>query len=821
MGWYPAAGIAQENGLLEQGQVQLTLSSFGIGGLAREGDWAGIQVEMLDTGSSSRDIVLRMTIRDEDGDETQYDRVVTANPGVLQSFWLYSWIPFRGSNLDYELKAYAAIDTGNTAVGEYGFRVGRLLGQLPILNSQVQPSSIALGAVVGSNQMSLNQYGFANSSSGHYAMIYGHELIRTSPGLEIQNLPDRWQGLTSLDMLVWSTAGTASTSPARLSPEKARAIRTWVERGGHLVIVLPSSGDPWYVANHPLRNILPNIASPKRQEGVNLELYRPLLTESADVSLPSNAVVHTFQALDDAQPSEAIKVLNGPDDQCVVIRRIFGAGMVSVVGLPLNNGQLRRVGLPDPEAFWHRVLGLRGEVVRPDLITDQQKSVTSDRTALSFDQGLSGAIAKTGRAVQGVFFGIVVFVVYWLVGGPLGYALLKVRNKKQHAWVAFIATTAVFTALAWIGATTMRPKSSDIQHLTLLEQVYGQDTQRTRSWLSVMLPSYGTAVVSLDNPEDRGNFVLEETGNLLTPWSSPESIGTLTTGFPDNSGYRVDSKNPSAIKVPTRATVKSFRADWAGPERWLMPRPVSEPGSTQEPKLTISGMVIEGQISHDLPGALTDVQFFVLGGEVPIQRVGLELGSRMISRAAVFSRIGGGWEPGTVINMSDITKIANNANEGRRLGEFFISAFSFGVNSSSIKNPSGTLTDRLIRGRFISQLQPPRFDAATTDPVGTKLAQRRMLHGWDLGKWFTQPTLIVTGILEVDSDDANPDGMPTPIWINDRKVPTSGKTLISWIYPFDANPPEFIGRPTQITEPDSDSNSDMSPNDDKQSGSQP
>ena len=260
--------------------------------------------------------MLRLAFKDEDGDETQYDRVVTATPGSLQSFWLYCWIPYRGANLEYELKAYQAIDSGNTDVGQFGFRVGRLLGTLPIYNPQIQPATVSIAAVVGKNQLGIDQYGYVVNS--RLAMPYGHELTRTSPGLGVENLPDRWQGLVSMDTLIWSNTETAASSPGRLSPEKARAIRTWVERGGHLVLVLPSSGDPWYSGSHPLRSILPEIATPKRKEGIDLDRYRSMLTESKKTVLPNNAVVYSFEPLATDSKREgqgnhlAMPVLNGP-----------------------------------------------------------------------------------------------------------------------------------------------------------------------------------------------------------------------------------------------------------------------------------------------------------------------------------------------------------------------------------------------------------------------------------------------------------------------------------------------------------------------------
>lgn len=783
-----------------QGEVQLSVNVFGVGGMAREGEWAGVQVQMLDMGSSGRDVLLRIAITDEDGDQTQYDRVVTANPGALQSFWLYVWVPYRSMGSEFELKAFEAIDTGDDEVGQFGFRAGRLLGQVPIYNPQIQAATVGLTAIVGTNQLSLDQYGY--TVGGRLWMLFGHELMRTSAGLSVDSLPDRWHGLLAFDTIVWSTSTTASNDPGRLTPEKARAIRAWVERGGHLVIVLQSSGDPWYLGSHPLRSLLPEIKTPERQEAVSLEPYRTLLTESEDVALPKDAVVYTFEPADDASPQSAIPVLNNPDGQCVVVRKLLGSGMVTVVGLPLNHGQLRRVSLPDPESFWHRVLGMRGEVIRPDMLTEMQNSDVGNRMPVSFDHELSGAIAKTGTAVQGVLFGIVVFVLYWLVAGPLGYALLRARKKKQHAWMAFVASTGAFTALAWIGATALRPKRVNISHLTLLEQVHGQDTQRARSWMSIMLPSYGDAVISATDPQEAQGFGAQESTNLIVPWWNLDSSAVLSKGFPDNSGYRVEARSPSAVRVPTRATVKSFYSETAGPTGWAMPDLLGEPGALKEPKLSVEGLVVSGKIAHDLPGALTDVRVIVVSREVPIVRPGQSLGRRMIAQATVYAPdFGeGGWAPGQTLDMEQITRVGGSDRRALRT-DYFTTAVRYGVDQSTIERSRGSLIDRLIAGRFISQLEPPRFDTTQTDPVGNRAAQRRALHGWDLGRWFTQPSLIIMGVVDVEAQDQNPGAMPAPVWVNGRIPPASGKTIVTWVYPFDPAPPTFLGVSTGDDEP--------------------
>lgn len=778
----------------QQGQgdeVQLSIANFGIGGLAREGEWTGVQVQMQDLGSSSRDIILRLEIPDEDGDLTQYDRVVTANPGVVQSFWLYCWLPFRSVGAEYTLKAFEAIDQGGADdPTEIGFRAGRLLGTFPVYNPRIEPATVGLMGVLGSNQLGLEQYGI--TISGNPWMLFGHELQRTSAGLSIDNLPDRWHGLRVLDTLVWSTATTSAYDPGRLTPEKARALREWIRRGGHLVIVLQSSGDPWYLGSHPLRQLLPAVEPPRRIEGVSLEPYRTLITEDPEARLPDNAVVYSFTPAGDAGRTEAMPVLNGPDGETVVTRRLLGSGMVTVVGLPLNHGQLRRLGLPEPEPFWHRVLGLRGDVLRPDQMTDQQKSDAGRRTLLQFDEGVGRSINKTGTAVQGVFFGIIVFVLYWVFAGPLGYTLLKRRRLTQHAWMGFVLSIVAFTAIAWLGATALRPKRANITHLSFIEQVHGQDTQRTRSFFSAMLPSYGEAKLSAHSPEQDSGFGVEEPSDLLIPWASPDTGAVLGGGFPDNSGYRVQARAPAGLTVPTRATVKAFMSDWAGDSGWEMPHVVGEVGAIGAPELTLDGLVVQGQVVHNLPGALKDVRVFVVSRMAPISRRGQQFGRRIIAQTSVYAPNFGeaGWEPGQAVELRDVTSF-QSADRRQLQSNYFETAVRYGVDNTGILGTRGTLTDRLIAARLLSQFEPPRFGASQGDPVGDRLATRRLLHAWDLGRWFTQPTLIITGVLKVEANNASSDAMPTPVWINGRRVPASGTTLVTWIYPFNPAPPRY------------------------------
>ena len=70
---------------------------------------------------------------------------------------------------------------------------------------------------------------------------------------------------------------------------------------------------------------------------------------------------------------------------------------------------------------------------------------------------------------------------------------------------------------------------------------------------------------------------------------------------------------------------------------------------------------------------------------------------------------------------------------------------------------------------------------------------RRYTHGLDLGRWLTQPCIIVLGVVETPSGSNATD--PLPIYMqrggNWDELDWSGKTVVRWVYPLDSNPPRW------------------------------
>jgi len=691
------------------------------------------------------------------------------------------------------VRAYEANDTG-AGEGLLGYRTGRILGSGTTSAGQgTQRETDSAIAVIGDWDYGLREYQEQTPPPGDWPPS-AHDRVVVVNGVRSAQMPDRWQGLAAFDALVWGR-GTGAYDPGSLTPEQAGAIEEWVKRGGHLIVVLPTTGQEWTgQASNRLRGLLPAMGAPVRHEGVNLEAYRWLLIDRgrpgarAQAVLPGSVVVHELVPAADASEGACTVVLNGPAIPGVtggwplVVRRTVGSGAVSVIGVDLSVASLRASGAPDVETFWHRVLGRRGEfLTQAELDAGNAGNAARSRDPVYFDDDIAGAIAKSGSAAQGVLLGLVLFVAYWLIAGPVGFAFLAKSGRKHLAWPAFLAAIGVFTAIAWTGAAALRPKRVNGTHVTYLEQVAGQDMQRARSWVSVLIPRYGEDTIAVEGE-----------GNLIAPWEeSDTALGGLQT-FPDNRSYRIEARAPSEMSPPTRQTVKQVQVDWAGAERWGMIHAVGvQPGDPPTIGLAKDELrnrtYVKGALEHGMPAALKGVLVVLVERQQTVRAS--PVGNDPIALVRAWSPTGGEWEPGERLNLEQIT--SPNADESTKTTapwEFLGRMLEEGRDRSHGVGSRGDLEGRLTAVRFFSQLAP----GEPLLPKGERrVARRTASQGWDLGRWFTQPCLIVVGIAEVDPSDASVEASPIPLTVDGRAVPMSGRTVVTWIYPLPSDPPEF------------------------------
>lgn len=796
------------------GEVEVAADAFGTGSTARPGEWIGLKLELTDSSDRPREVLVRVTLRDRDGDRPVWERSVATNPGLKQPVWVYCRLPFWFTPSSVlAVAVHAAGEPGDNARDSAlpQATVGRLLGaaNIPATPRLLEPLVGMIG-VVGRRPLGLTRYeGFGNAPY----LTFGHERMELVP-IDAPGLPDRWMGLAMFDAIAWGEG-----QPGQLAPDVAHAIREWVRRGGHLIVVLPRVGQTWTDETvNPLFDLIPKVRI-ERRESVDLAPFEPMLrrVRVGARRLPDKETVHFFAPAAEREGEgspesgwgEAVPILNAPDGRCIAVRRSEGTGAVTLIGLDLGSRFFQQDDLPQADLFWHRILGRRGALPREDELTSgtgrpRAVAVPTGRTQSTLDRDFGGQINKTERAAAGVLIGFVVFIAYWLVAGPVGFFVLKQTGRSHHAWVAFTLAAGVFTAIAWGGATAIRPRRVEASHLTFLDHVYGQPWQRARSWVNLLTPVYGEARVSVGDPASRGGGASVATSdrfhNTIAPWDTPGSDSG--GGFPDARAYRIESKSPEAIGFPARSTVKQFQVDWAGGPRWSMPRP--EPGPDGERRIEIlpepreGQPVLRGVLTHDLPGPLSEVTIVVVRGQKGLDPSLVSTFSERMLADVVVARVSGDWAPGRPL---DLTVVKQHRTVSDSEG-FFTSLLPQardedqgigGGRGEEQFDPRG-LAGRLNALAFYSQLAPPRED--TSVRAGPQAAAfRTMTHGWDLGRWFTQPCVIVVGHLGEDGDQPSPVPLYADVGGGYREAPTRGRTVVRWVYPLSAGEIEGGGPP--------------------------
>ena len=145
--------------------------------------------------------------------------------------------------------------------GAVGYRAGRMLASATVTPKagSVVPPTVGMIGVVGPRPLGLQQYGDRVGPSSPWHPL-ANESTQIVTGLTPEDLPDRWMGLAGFDAVVW-----ADGDPAKVRGDRARALRDYVTRGGHLVIILPAVGQTWTNASsNELIDIMPSVSVASR-----------------------------------------------------------------------------------------------------------------------------------------------------------------------------------------------------------------------------------------------------------------------------------------------------------------------------------------------------------------------------------------------------------------------------------------------------------------------------------------------------------------------------------------------------------------------------
>ncbi len=743
--------------------VSVEIDQFGVGNQWRAGEVTPVQLSISTDGNTPIAAWVEWNVPDADGDLVGWGRQVTLTPGATNSTWLYA--PLR------------AWDDNTTM---WTIRVKRWDGQPEellattsfspqVTNATQLPMTSANYVVCGTNRLGLQHY------QPLEPLDYKQESAIIASGVTPNDVPDQWIALQSLDALIWSNAST------QLSMNQVEAITEWVYRGGHFIVVLPSAGNPWAIGSSSpvLPELMSNVSTTR--QSVPLSMLDGMIGDNNNWPI-FDVTLHAFGNEQSFHNADEIPLITLPSGDVIVMQRMFGFGAVTFVGLDIGNGQLASLGLPETDRFWNRIFGKRDDTPSRstiDLLREDERLTTyyPIETSLSLSKIAATNIAMSTTAGGRLGIVFLIIILYWLIGCPLGFFILKHLDKKRWSWMIFLAVATIFTLSTLFFASNKSEVESPINHFSIIDHVYGVEGQRVQGWCSVFLPEFGDTTISMGG----------DANGVLMPWTPPDI--QMTPSFFNRREVEVDIKHPPHTFVqPSRATTAMFDFNWIGGitqspfDSLLRVNPGRQIDVTQKRNNTLQRL--SGEIENQSAMTLHDLSvIWVTDEQLPPPTKSVNSGKQMpwtsIQESGKPLNKAYAWrlpelKAGESLNLQHLP-VESSAN----LAQALKSRYTAKQHQYETYQDFGTRKKHLEMLSMYAHLEPQKYQrhqGVKQSPSSNKIL-RDSGRSIDLAEWFGKPCIIVVGFYY---------NCPIPVPLNvdgDDSLESNGFTMMRWVYP--------------------------------------
>ncbi len=832
------------------GQTTVTFDSFGLGNAFRPGGPVAARVLISSDLDEAVPAIVEWEIANPDGDRQLNTRPIELPArGGTAATWLIADLPSRSDAMSVAAEPWS--------VRVFEFREGQRVRE--IASAKLAPSicgarpidqSAGLAVVIGPNDAGLQGYSSLAGRGGRPGL---NEYLEIVTGVEPPDLPDMWAGIEPAELIVW-TADVPRFQPGTLGTRLTveGALRSWLERGGHLVIALPRTGDPWRLerGDGVLDDLLAGI-SPITDTTYPLSQALPALADTPGLRDPDRTItLHRFEIADlppewrplagfhpapppfdlssveipeDTPPAVAERLVRAAREQAArpapvihAIRRDVGHGTLDILGIDPSDPDIRvqqPKGLPATWVFWNPILGRRTFTPTASLVDAlaQKRELAQAKTieTLGDRRLISEEIAQQGSGRRGLLLAVVTFGGYWLLAGPLGFSLLSRLNRRRQAWLAFVATSLLAAVLGWLVGELAVANDTPIRHLTVLRHRYAPEDSsndtpldRATCWFSTQLPGYGAVDVSVG--EDAGQTSARGGLDLLRHFSPPPN--GFESGFLDAARYDVDSRRRNRIPAPARATSAEFVADWLG-----RPNPISDAWSStikvdasdpvrlsmiERDQVEVSGTLVNGT-GLDLEQIIVILISPVRAGPLPLDQRGLpgipgtdaRLTAQMPNLGAMVAVALERWAPGERLPLGGTDGVFG---EMRRLPRFGRTALGEELNDrfEPLLDISQAFRPNLTFNERIRDLQAlSLFQALPAPPI-----EQRSNAGRSEARFIR----LLGRSLDLSQYLVEPGILvlatsveapcPVPVQLDGEPVQSRGTVLLQWIHPLPPDP---------------------------------
>lgn len=382
--------------------------------------------------------------------------------------------------------------------------------------------------------------------------------LRTLP-LTPDDIPERAEGLRSLDALVLTDTDTSGLSPAQ-----TRAMSTWIQDGGRLVLGGGAS------AARTLAGLPDELVQEFRSENNVVELNA--LDALGEFGESAVRVEGPFAA---AFPTGGAALIQAKGNALVVEKRA-GDGLVTYAALDLAASPFD--AWAGAARFWTKLV-TPGSALPLNGPADVSPRLVRLNYVASALQNLPVLALPSLNALA------ILLTVYIILVGPVNYFVLRRSKKLDWGWITIPALTLLF-ALGAFGVTAQL-RGSDV----ILNQISVVDFGRDGR------PHEMETAVGLFSPT-RGSFNLELPGDsFVIPVSNQYNP---ISGGVEGSGTKVEIVESSPLLVRgieiNQGALQSFAIESPAPDDWLI-----------ESDLNVEGEHVRGVINNGLSVPLEDV----------------------------------------------------------------------------------------------------------------------------------------------------------------------------------------------------------------------
>jgi hypothetical protein len=327
----------------------------------------------------------------------------------------------------------------------------------------------------------------------------------------IPNIPDRPEGLSSVNMLIFNDINTD-----QLTLAQRQAIRTWVIGGGHLVVM---GGGGWQSTAIGLTDLLP--FSPTNS--ITTTDAQDILQFAGDFATEFTTAYDRTQGI----VRDGSTILAGASDNPAIIRRMLGDGTIDYIVANLE---------ASPFVTWDYLanlfLGLFATAQTP---VGWAYGFTDWASAQSAVQILPGVDLLPAVLSLVTFLAAYIFLI-----GPVNYLFLRMINRRGLAWITIPMFIIIFTLLAWSVGIELRGTDARLNRLTVVRAWDDVDVAHIDQLIGLLAPRRGNYNLTMDD------------NRTLRPMLTPSDVFTLVA--PQTNIHILQSSQFAAVDVPVDAS---------------------------------------------------------------------------------------------------------------------------------------------------------------------------------------------------------------------------------------------------------------------------